>query len=74
MEKIKIIFYGSDCNPDSSMTAMCTNENEITLQIKDIHSKAGMPSKSMIRLDRATAIKLVKVLRVEISKTQLRNG
>jgi hypothetical protein len=74
MANTRIIFYGTDCNCYSTLTAMCTDQNEITLEIRDTYSKEGSTIKSIIMIDRATAIKLVKILRLEISKAEVKNG
>jgi hypothetical protein len=74
MANTKTIFYGNYWNPDSWLNAECTAQDEITLIIKDFYPEGGCATKSKIILDRSTAIKLVKILRFEISKAEVKNG
>ena len=67
MENTKFIFTGTDLSEDQEMQIYYNNRNEIFLKIYNWET----PELSeFITLNKATAIKLSKVLKREISKIQ----
>lgn len=66
MSKHKIIFVG-DSNEDIHLEVKQTHEELLTISIQD-YSRKHQYNYQDISLDKATAIKLSRVLKAEISK------
>ncbi len=63
MDNAKIKFYGTNETDSTTLEAFCFNEKEIFIEIDDPHS-----GNTWITLNKATAVQLVKKLKLEISK------
>ena len=65
MANVKTLFFGTDENQEHQLEVFVNRENELYIEITD-----GGSFNSYITLDKSTAIKLVKVMKTEISKIQ----
>ena len=65
MSNYKIIFCGSEFTPEHELEVFYNTNNEITISID---TQEQYPT--IITLDKATAIKLTRVLKSEISKIE----
>ena len=66
MSRHQIVFYGSDETPESELKVFYNVKNEIFISIDMKYNEIS----DYITLDKETAIKLVRVLKREISKIQ----
>lgn len=74
MSKTKVVFIGTEASETNEMElqAYCNSDNEIFISLNSYGS--SIENATIICLDRATAIKLVKNLKFEISKMEVQNG
>lgn len=64
MEDVRIKFYGTNDTEKHTLEVYCNEKNEIDLTIEDSSSE----QLQWITLNKATAVQLVKKLKLEISK------
>ena len=76
MAKTKLVFLGTEKSntEHSELEVFATVNNEIRVQIQDTESRDPSIGFEMICLDKATAIKLVKVLKHNISMLETEGG
>ena len=63
MEDVRMKFYGVGDSENTSLVAHCNHKNQIYISIDDYDC-----SPQWITLNKATAVQLVKKLKLEISK------
>lgn len=76
MAKTKLVFLGTD-RSETEMTELevfANQHNEITIFIQEPQSDEPMYTAQSICLDKATAIKLVKVLKHNIAMLETEGG
>jgi hypothetical protein len=65
MENVRMKFYGSSNAEDHTIKVLCNAKNEICIEIDMEHDLSAW-----ITLNKATAVQLVKKLKLEISKIE----